>query len=151
MCPAVPYAASSVLIIDPLTNSADITTITISIGRPSLAWWGGNLGFSETDAWSGGVLAPNGKIYGIPWGDREVLIIDPATNKYDATNLTVPTGSGKWRGGMSELSTKAQRSPEFVLQPFKVQDWPCVILSSRSGQREWLRHESKNQLQHSHD
>ena len=39
------------MIIDPVTNTADTTTIT---------------GLSGTRKWRGGVLAPNGKIYGIP-------------------------------------------------------------------------------------
>ena len=43
---------SSVLIIDPVTNTANTTTIT---------------GLSGAGKWVGGVLAPNGKIYGIPY------------------------------------------------------------------------------------
>ena len=34
---------------------------------------------SGAGKWSGGVLAPNGKIYGIPFHSTEVLEIDPET------------------------------------------------------------------------
>jgi hypothetical protein len=49
---------SSVLIIDPVTNTANTTTIT---------------GLSGSNKWLGGVLAPNGKIYGIPEDSSSVL------------------------------------------------------------------------------
>jgi hypothetical protein len=55
------------------TPTADETSIT---GLP-----GGG-------AWIGGVLAPDGKIYGIPWNDNSVLIIDPETNTADTTTIT---------------------------------------------------------------
>nr|WP_125226164.1 hypothetical protein [Leptospira ellisii] len=31
-------------------------------------------------AWSGGILAPNGKIYGFPYNSAEYLEIDPKAN-----------------------------------------------------------------------
>jgi hypothetical protein len=49
-----------VLIIDPLTNTADTTTIT---------------GLTGSNKWLGGVLAPNGKIYGFPRDATNVLQI----------------------------------------------------------------------------
>ncbi len=50
--------------------------------------------------WAGGVLATNGKIYGIPWDEWKVLEIDPATgtaSKMDHANIT---GGDKWMGGV---------------------------------------------------
>ena len=48
----IPFNSSGVLIIDPLTNTADTTTIS---------------GLSTaTNKLQGVVLSPNGKIYGIP-------------------------------------------------------------------------------------
>jgi hypothetical protein len=35
---------------------------------------------ADLGKWYGGVLAPNGKIYGIPWNSTSVLIIDPKSN-----------------------------------------------------------------------
>jgi hypothetical protein len=50
--------------------------------------------------WTGGVLAPNGKIYGIPRTQTSVLIIDPVTNNANTTAITGLTGSNKWFGGV---------------------------------------------------
>ena len=47
---------------------------------------------------AGGVLAPNGKIYGIPWESTTVLEIDPVAKT--ATTFGSLTGSGKWVGGV---------------------------------------------------
>ena len=48
--------------------------------------------------WQGGVLAPNGKIYGIPYNSTTVLEIDPVTKT--ATTFGSLTGSSKWIGGV---------------------------------------------------
>ena len=48
----------------------------------------------------GGVLATNGKIYGIPRTATSVLIIDPNDNTIDTTTLSgIPTGNN-WTGGV---------------------------------------------------
>lgn len=57
---APPCDSSSVLVINPVTNTANTTTIT---------------GLSGNLKWSGSVLAPNGKIYGIPSSNASVLIL----------------------------------------------------------------------------
>lgn len=68
-------------------NTADTTSIS-------------GLG-SATDKWWGGVLVPNGRIYGIPWHATSVLIIDPVTNTADTTTITGLSGSeDKWSGGV---------------------------------------------------
>ena len=51
-----------------------------------------------TYKWLGGVLAPNGKIYGIPSGSTSVLAVDPATNTA-STFGSLTTGIEKWFGG----------------------------------------------------
>jgi phage shock protein PspC (stress-responsive transcriptional regulator) len=66
-------------------NTADVTSIT---------------GLTGSGKWSGGVLAPNGKIYGIPFDSTSVLIIDPVTNTIDTTSITGLSGSNKWIGGV---------------------------------------------------
>jgi hypothetical protein len=61
-----------------------------------------------TSKWAGGVLAPNGKIYGIPFKIAVVLIIDPVLGTAD-TSLTgsgLLTGNFKWNGGV--LSSNGQ-------------------------------------------
>jgi len=57
-------------------------------------------GFGGGLKWGGGVLAPNGKIYGIPRDSSRVLIIDPITDTADTTTITVTAGSDKWGGGV---------------------------------------------------
>ena len=53
---------------------------------------------TNSDKWRGGVLAPNGKIYGIPWESTTVLEIDPVAKT--ATEFGSLTGSMKWQGGV---------------------------------------------------
>jgi hypothetical protein len=85
----VPGAATSVLIIDPQTDSADTSTL---IDVP--------LSGGPSPDWLGGVLAPNGKIYCIPWEASDVLIIDPMTNTVDTSTISGLDGGNKWHGGV---------------------------------------------------
>lgn len=73
------------MIIDPILNTADSTTIT---------------GINGTSKFLGGVLAPNGKIYCIPQNYESVLIIDPVSNTADTTTITGLVGDFKWPGGV---------------------------------------------------
>ena len=41
---------------------------------------------TDTEKWFSGVLAPNGKIYGIPYGSTNILIITPELN----TSCNIP-------------------------------------------------------------
>ena len=58
----------------------------------------GSGSLSGTTKWIGGVLAPNGKIYGIPYSSTSVLVIDPAVGT--ATTFGSLSGSSKWNGGV---------------------------------------------------
>ena len=49
--------------------------------------------------WAGGVLAPNGKIYGIPFDALQVLEFDPATNTSTLVGTTI-SGANKYFGGV---------------------------------------------------
>ena len=80
-------AIDAVLIVDPETMTADTTTIS-------------GIGNGLYD-WRGGVLANNGKIYGIPFNDGAVLIIDPETDTADTTTLTdAGSATSKFYGGV---------------------------------------------------
>ena len=65
---------------------------------------------TDTNKWFGGVLAPNGKIYGIPANASTVLEIDPV-NQTATTFGSVGTGSNKWFGGVLAPNGKVQSSP----------------------------------------
>jgi hypothetical protein len=53
---------------------------------------------SSTAKWVGGVLAPNGKIYGFPYNATTVLEIDPETQT--AATFGSLSGTNKWRSGV---------------------------------------------------
>ncbi|HNF17359.1 MAG TPA: putative Ig domain-containing protein, partial [Leptospiraceae bacterium] len=51
-----------------------------------------------TGKWVGGVLAPDGKIYGIPFDSTSVMELDPAANT--AGTFGSLAGTAKWTGGV---------------------------------------------------
>ena len=53
---------------------------------------------SGTLKWVGGVLAPNGKIYCVPYSSTQVLEIDPVTNTTTLSGSL--SGTVKWIGGV---------------------------------------------------
>ena len=56
---------------------------------------------SATYKWAGGVLAPNGLIYSVPYTATSVLIISPTTNALDITTIAgLPSDIYKWWGGV---------------------------------------------------
>ena len=93
----IPYRNTNVLIIDPLKNTYDTTTIS-------------GLSSQFTKYW-GGVLAPNGKIYGIPYDSTNVLIIDTYNNTYDTSTIEGISGSLKWNGGVLSPNGKIYGIP----------------------------------------
>jgi hypothetical protein len=50
------------------------------------------------DKYFGGVLAPNGKIYGIPRNSTQILCIDPETHMTELFG-DIPEGTERWVGG----------------------------------------------------
>ena len=53
---------------------------------------------SGDNKWYGGVLAPNGCIYGIPYNSTTVLKIDPSTDTVSTFGSL--SGDNKWMGGV---------------------------------------------------
>lgn len=73
--------------------------------------------FSDSSKWNGGVLAPNGKIYGIPYNSTTVMEIDP--DAQTATTFGSLSGSEKWNGGVLAPNGKIYgipRESETVLE-----------------------------------
>ncbi len=69
--------------------------------RPSAARSAMSATLTGSVKWTGGVLGPDGKIYGIPYDATDILIIDPVagTATRSAMSATL-TGSAKWTGGV---------------------------------------------------
>ena len=88
------------MIIDPQENSADTSTIN---GIP--------VGEGPSPDWLGGVLAPNGKIYCIPWEASNVLIIDPEWNTADTDTISDLGEGNKWHGGVLARNGKIYGIP----------------------------------------
>lgn len=55
----------------------------------------------QTSTWSGGVLAPNGKVYMVPNSHSSVLIYDPRTGAVDLSSISgLGDAPAKWLGGV---------------------------------------------------
>ena len=72
---------TGVFVLNPLTNSASI------------------LGSASTGSYSGLVLAPNGNLYGIPYGTGTVLVITPSATSPYGTVTTIGSGLDAYQGG----------------------------------------------------
>jgi hypothetical protein len=56
---------------------------------------------SDSSKWIGGVLGPDGKIYGIPYSSADILIIDPVAGTATRSAMGVSlSDSNKWYGGV---------------------------------------------------
>jgi len=75
-----------------------------------------NMGATLTGTikWAGGVLAPNGKIYGIPFNSTDILIIDPVAGTATRSNMGATlTGTNKWAGGVLAPNGKIYGIPNY--------------------------------------
>jgi hypothetical protein len=78
-------------------NTSSITNDTLSL---------------TASKWTGGVLAPNGKIYGVPNSANSVLIYDPISKQVDITSIPVISGASKWSGGVLAENNKIYCVPD---------------------------------------
>jgi hypothetical protein len=94
----IPDTATGILIIDTLTDTTSSSNMGVQMG--------GDTGPTLLDnKWWGGVLAPNGKIYGIPFSNRSrgisILTIDTLTNTATASDRGIDFSDlRKWIGGV---------------------------------------------------
>ena len=70
--------------------------------------------------WSGGVLAPNGKIYAIPQNSTFILEIDPSNNTTSTFGNFV--GSTKWYGGILAPNGKIYGIPASIANILQILD-----------------------------
>jgi hypothetical protein len=123
----IPYDADTVLVIDPADDTYD--TITIPDPGPS-----GPLP-DDPGKWYGGVLAPNGKIYCIPWRADYVMIIDPESGTVipDAIPFTA-YAEQKWTGGVLATNGKIYCIPQ---EPLRI-----LIIDPARNEVELVPHQS---------
>ena len=97
----IPYAAESVLEIDPKTRTATTWGVIASEGKRK---------------WVEGVLGRNGMVYAIPFDANGVLEIDPETRALMMFGF-VGTGPCKWYGGVLAPNgkSKPRHSPPAAL------------------------------------
>jgi hypothetical protein len=65
------------------------------------------------DKWSGGVLAADGNIYGMPFNATQVLRFDPRSQQATRVGDELPGGS-KWSGGVLAADGNIYGIPSFV-------------------------------------
>ena len=70
--------------------------------------------FSGADKWIGGVLAPNGRIYCVPFNSTQVLEIDPETQTTQLFGSF--SGTQKWAGGVLAPNGKINCVPRSSTQ-----------------------------------
>lgn len=69
--------------------------------------------------WAGGVLAPNGKIYGVPFGATNVLEIDPVAG-IQTTFGSLSSDNSKWYGGVLAPNGKIYCTPNASTSILKI-------------------------------
>ena len=74
-----------------------IRRIEVEDTTESTSLFDGGTDLSGSEKWLGGVLAPNGKIYGIPRNSTTVLCIDPSNNT--TSTFGDLSGTFKWYSG----------------------------------------------------
>jgi len=79
-------------------SNAFVSYISRNLNKPQVQVTNTFGNFSGNAKWFGGVLAPNAKIYGIPFNSTTVLEFDPITQTTAAFGNLI--GSSKWAGGV---------------------------------------------------
>ena len=88
----------------------DFTATAVTSYRTIATFGDLGLGYDyESAKWRGGVPAPNGKIYGIPYNSTTVLEIDPVART--ATTFGNLPGITKWAGGALASNNKIYGIP----------------------------------------
>ncbi len=99
-CPGI--RTTRILVVDPSVGTAS-TSVFSPVGTA-------NDPFADPTNWGGAVLAPNGKIYGVPDGATNVLEIDPIT-KTTTTFGSLSSSNYKWWGGILAPNGKIYCTP----------------------------------------
>jgi len=73
-----------------------------------------------TSKWLGGVLSPNGRVYGIPYDSTQVLELNPTTS--GTTLYGSLSGLNKWSGGVLATNGKIYGMPRDSTQVLSLGD-----------------------------
>lgn len=103
-----PALSTRFLIIDPITNSIDTSTISIP-------------GLNTTFKWHSSVITQNGTVYAIPRTDTRVLIVNTITNNYTFVNAA-PTGVDKFSSSVLAPNGKIYCPPFLGFSNFLIYD-----------------------------
>ncbi len=108
----IPFAAQTVLIIDPAAGTATTSTMGAT--------------FSSTSAYNGGCLGANGRIYGVPNTVATILEIDPVGNTavQSTFGATLVTNEFSWSGAVLARNGKIYGIPFFATD--------CLIIDTNT-------------------
>jgi hypothetical protein len=106
-------AASNGLAVAINGGAGGVALVAPAAGMSSASRSAMGASLSDASKWIGAIMAPNGKIYGIPFDAADILIIDPAagTASRSAMGATL-TGTGKWYRGALAPNGKVYGIPD---------------------------------------
>jgi streptogramin lyase len=108
-CPG--YRSTRILVIDPVAGTAS-TSVFSPVGSA-------NDPYADPTNWAGSVLAPNGKIYGVPSGSASVLEIDSVSGIV-STFGSLSSSNYKWWNGVLAPNGKIYCAPNAATTILKI-------------------------------
>lgn len=126
----IPRNSSTILIIDPMTETA------------SLSYMGGGP-LSGGNKWSGGALALNGKIYTAPFSTSSIMIMDTIAGTSSISTMGADlSGSQKWVGGVRANNGKIYFIPYdatdiLIVDPVTETATRSAMSADLSGSAKW--------------
>lgn len=90
---------------------AAATSSWTSTGTASATQFAGS--YADVNKWFGGVLGPDGKVYGIPFHSSTILVIDPVSGTATRTTMgaSIAGGIAQWAGGVLGPDGKIYAAP----------------------------------------
>jgi streptogramin lyase len=108
-CPG--FRSKRILVVDPVAGTAS-TSVFSPVGSADDP-------YSDPTNWAGSVLAPNGKIYGVPSGSTSVLEIDPVLG-ITSTFGSLSSSNYKWWSGVLAPNGKIYCAPDAATTILKI-------------------------------
>ena len=139
-------AATENLWVSNSTALATITALSAHYGAlsPSASRSAMGADFTGSGKWWGGVLGPDGKIYGIPLGSADILVLDPAAGTASRRTMgAYLSGTSKWHTGVlapdGKIYAMPFNSPDLlVIDPVAGTATRTVLDGDFSGTSKWI-------------